>query len=164
MPPETMPAPTCAAVEEDGGVGILYFAGGATRVQTAIDTARARPHATLFFGVGARVAEVLAIAAAVPNRLHVDGRATDTVGEAVFTSDAIRAAGVKQLYVITEPGHLDRAWRITRIIHPTIEVIPVPAPYAGYLSELRTTVTDCVRAWLFARFRLYRWRMVRRVT
>lgn len=129
--------------------GILYFAGAMVRVPALVKYALDNPLAPILTGVSIDHPEIKALIAMVGRtRVYTAGAiAKDTVGEVVLTRWLVRQLGITELALVTEPGHLDRAWRIVRILHPDLPIVPVPTASSGYLSSWARTSADIVRAY-----------------
>jgi len=91
----------------------------------------------------------------VPNqRLHLDGRATDTVTNfTTLVEDFVRQK-LQHIYLITSDSHMKRARAITSIVLGSrgIAVTPVGVPSRGDKSEsLVRVLRDCGRSvvWIF---------------
>ena len=133
---------------------ILLHAGGLARVPTAITLAERHPEALVYFGL--ECAEAVAVRDAIgASRVVVRGKAFDTLTEAVNVLPAVIVAGVTDLIVTTEPGHLGRAAMIARILawrRPVRILAHASAPDASqsmtYRSPYWVTVADWWRAWI----------------
>ena len=133
-------------------VGILHHAGDGNvppvRVPSTVHFARTHRGAAVLYAGDAL--EFMQLRAALGELVPLlrDGPAVDTLGEIVATRRLVSGLGLTTLYVSTEPGHLDRATRLARIVYwrRGVRILPWPSAPGTYRSPWWLTVRDVVRA------------------
>lgn len=133
-------------------VGILHHAGDGNvppvRVPSTVHFVRThRAAAVLYAGDALEVAQLRASLGGLVPVYSVDP-AVDTLGEIVATRLVVTALGLTTLYIATEPGHVDRATRLARIVYwrRGVRILPWPSAPGTYRSPWWLTVRDVVRA------------------
>lgn len=129
---------------------ILHHAGWIDRIHTTIEIASLLPRVPVLMGLSCTETSMLKEALG-DTRVIVCGDAIDTVTEATNVFNYVMSNKVHTLYIITEPGHLQRAVLISKIIYwkRGVTVLGVPAADGGYTSPIRRTIFDVIRSFVF---------------
>ena len=132
-------------------LAILHFAGDANvpwvRVPHTESLARYFRSAPVLLGLACHEAAVLT-AAFGPGRVLVCGEARCTLTELTETMATVRALGVDTLLLSTEPGQMERAYLMARILYAGrgVMICRSPSVPGAYQSPWWDTAGDVLRA------------------
>ena len=84
------------------------------------------------------------------SRFYLDYLAWDTVTNFTCTYDRIRNLGAKELYIVTDGYHMERAMAVAKTVYlgNGIKLIPSPSSGGGKEPASRILVDD-IRAWVW---------------
>ena len=135
---------------------VIIELGGnpAGRTPKAIELATQMPDAFLLFGTvedPALCINSCKSAGIDKSRFYLDYLAWDTVTNFTCTYNRIRNLGAKELYIVTDGYHMERAMAIAKIVFTGtgINLIPSPSSPVDHKEPASRIALDKIRSWLW---------------
>lgn len=86
-----------------------------------------------------------------PDRYYLDYLAWDTVTNFTCTYDRIRNLGAKELYIVTDGYHMERAMVIAKTVYlgNGVKLIPSPSSAPDHKEPASRILLDDIRSWIW---------------
>jgi uncharacterized SAM-binding protein YcdF (DUF218 family) len=132
--------------------GVLMLGGNVNREHFTANFAQKHPQLPVWISAGsAKSREIFAQANIVPNRIHYDDRATDTVTNFTTMVELLKKNNIRHVYLITSDYHMVRSSAIATVVFGSqgMIVTPVRVPSSRKPEATIRVVRDLARSWVW---------------